>query len=306
MFGYYQNSKHCYVYLVDVPKAGFDPSPEAKDAFRSSRWFTQGWTLQELIASLQCTFYSKDWELLGTKDDPAFREKLSKATGIPREILADSRKIRLTSIAQRMSWASSRRTTKPEDMAYSLMGLFGVNIPILYGEGARRAFKRLQLEIVALIPDQTIFAWRAKREDDHSGLLADSVADFADSGSVVASNQWSSGLRPYSMANIGMSINLPISTNVRDIGFYTAGLSSWDQDSNGIVKRMRIYLVKVHDIRRAESPVSAYRRVRCHEFNFARKTDQLRPREDIFVLEKEQFDLVTLMKKVEIELQPYT
>jgi Heterokaryon incompatibility protein (HET) len=296
MFRYYQNAKHCYVYLVDVPKAGFDPSPEANDTFRSSRWFKRGWTLQELIASRRCTFYSKDWELLGTKDHPAFREKLSEVTNIPREILANSQNMRFASIAQRMSWASSRSTTRPEDMAYSLMGLFAVNIPILYGEGARKAFKRLQLEIVALIPDRTIFAWRRKRDNDHSGLLADSVEDFADSGSIVASNQWWSGLRPYSMTNVGMSIKLHISTASTDAEFCTAALSSWIRDSNGDAQRVRIYLVKVHDIRMGESRVPGYRRIRCHEFNFACDTDHLGPLEDIFVLEKEQFELVNLMK----------
>jgi hypothetical protein len=246
MYGWYERSMFCYVYLADISKTNFHPSPEAFDAFRSSRWFTRGWTLQELIAPPNCTFYSKDWEWLGTKQDDTFREKLSRATGIPSEILADSENIRRMSIAQRMSWASGRRTTRPEDMAYSILGLFGVSIPILYGEGARKAFKRLQLEIISLVPDQTIFAWRATRTGQDSGLLAESPADFADSSSIVASNQWSSGLRPYTMTNLGLAVTLPLSP-LEIPGIFAAAISSWKLNSKGQVQRIRIFLRKIHE-----------------------------------------------------------
>jgi Protein kinase domain/Heterokaryon incompatibility protein (HET) len=296
MFEWYRKAKHCYVHLADVLKCDCDPSPESGDAFGSSRWFTRGWTLQELIASPQCSFYSKDWELIGTKKEKAFREMLIKVTGIPNEIIADSQNIRRTSVAQRMSWASCRRTSRPEDMAYSLMGLFGVNIPILYGEGARKAFKRLQLQIIAVVPDQTIFAWRAKRENDNSGLLADSVADFAESYSIVPSNQWSTGLRPYSMTNVGMSIKLSLSPLKVDPKFLMAAISSWEIDCNSNPQRIRIYLQKIHEIETGESTQPAYRRVRCHEFELVDPHTDLGRREHIFVLENEQFELVTLMK----------
>lgn len=138
MYYWYQQAEVCYVYLVDVPSGSDDA------AFAGSKWFTRGWTLQELIAPSNMIFLNRDWQEIGTKWD--LRELISKITGIPVNILLGDDP-GLASIAQRMSWAANRVTKKVEDRAYSLMGLFGVNMPLLYGE-RERAFLRLQEEIM--------------------------------------------------------------------------------------------------------------------------------------------------------------
>ena len=130
-------------------------------AFRSSEWFTRGWTLQELIAPRKLVFLSQTWELLGTKAGLVWL--VEEITGVPLEVLIDNDRLLHgwldgCSVAQRMSWAARRRTTKVEDRAYSLLGIFNIQMPPLYGEG-QRAFRRLQEDILRRIPDQTIFAW---------------------------------------------------------------------------------------------------------------------------------------------------
>lgn len=115
--------------------------------------------------------------------------------------------IRLVPAAQKMAWAARRQTAREEDLAYALMGLFDVNMPILYGEGLKKAFRRLQLEIIQMnSTDQSIFIWRTNKRI--SGLLADYPEDFADSGlNFVWKNQ---KLQPYSMTNMGLLVNLPV------------------------------------------------------------------------------------------------
>ncbi|KAH9942154.1 HET-domain-containing protein [Epithele typhae] len=124
--------------------------------FRGSKWHTRGWTLQELLAPELVVFLSADWDVLGTKAELA--DLLEQATSIPRSVLALETAVADVSVAQRMSWAARRETTRLEDEAYCLMGIFGVNMPTLYGEG-RRAFQRLQEEIMKQSPDTSLFAW---------------------------------------------------------------------------------------------------------------------------------------------------
>ena len=141
MFAWYQVSRVCYVYLSDVyvhPKMhasgeGVDvASPSIFQQIKASRWVTRGWTLQELIAPPFLVFISSDWQELGTKADHA--TFLSEITHIPIEVLLMENPLSSYSVAQRMSWASKRRTTRVEDEAYCLFGLFGINMPTLYGE----------------------------------------------------------------------------------------------------------------------------------------------------------------------------
>ncbi|OBT47876.1 hypothetical protein VE00_01546 [Pseudogymnoascus sp. WSF 3629] len=141
----------------------------------SSKWFTRGWTLQELVAPRHVVFYNQQWEFLGTKE--TLSKLLSSQTHIDEAILNGESPSNRT-IAQRMSWASHRVTTRVEDSAYCLLGIFDVYMPMLYGEG-KRAFLRLQEEIIKRSDDYTIFAWPI-RLDDQPGLLADSPAAFAD------------------------------------------------------------------------------------------------------------------------------
>jgi hypothetical protein len=149
MYAWYGASKMCYAYLSDVPH-GIEIEKE-DSAFSKSRWFTRGWTLQELIAPKRVAFYDESWKPIGrksaSKEDEHFTKLLSRVTRINFQVLKDQSSLGDFSVAQRISWAACRTTTRAEDVAYSLLGLFGVNMPLLYGEGVR-AFVRLQEEIL--------------------------------------------------------------------------------------------------------------------------------------------------------------
>ena len=164
MFAWYIHSEVCYAYLSDVPA---DDDMHAEDsAFRKARWHTRGWTLQELLAPALVVFYSSDWKRLGTKEELA--DLLEDITDIYACYLTRKESLVLASVAERMSWASNRHTTRIEDEAYCLLGLFGIVLPTLYGEG-RRAFLRLQQEIAKQSIDTSIFAWGniySKDEED--------------------------------------------------------------------------------------------------------------------------------------------
>ncbi|KAJ8481684.1 hypothetical protein ONZ51_g5844 [Trametes cubensis] len=154
MYAWYADADVCYAYLYDV---GDDGDPSAPDSsFRRSRWFERGWTLQELIAPARVVFLTQTWRTLGSKYMLA--AVVEQITAIQQEILTGERPLSSVSVAQRMSWAAKRKTTRVEDRAYSLLGIFGINMPTIYGEGPR-AFVRLQEEILRRIPDQSIFAW---------------------------------------------------------------------------------------------------------------------------------------------------
>jgi hypothetical protein len=206
MYHWYRKAQVCYAYLVDVPSGDDLQYPDSP--FAKSRWFTRGWTLQELIAPSSLIFYGKDWREIGTK--MSLQILVSKVTGIPISALKFG-DIEKFSVAQRMSWASKRQTTRVEDTAYCLMGLFSVNMPMLYGEG-ERAFGRLQEEIMKTSDDHTLFMWTEsgdKRFRMTRGLLADSPSEFINSGDIIRSEPVLKG-DPYSMTNKGLRIELPI------------------------------------------------------------------------------------------------
>jgi hypothetical protein len=169
MYRWYQNAAICYAYLFDVSSA----SVLDDTTFADSTWFTRGWTLQELIAPSIVEFYNIDWQKLGTKHE--LMDIISHITIIDVGVLGGMDP-QCFSIAKRMSWASRRTTTRLEDIAYSLLGLFAVNMPMLYGEG-ERAFIRLQEEIIRQSNDTSIFAW-SNKDDSYRGLLAKSPYDF--------------------------------------------------------------------------------------------------------------------------------
>lgn len=135
MFRYYSSAVKCYVYLADV---------ESEEDFGASRWFTRGWTLQELLAPRTVEFFSKEGELLGTK--LSLESEISRITGIPGAALR-GRELASFSVEERMGWAKTRTTTLKEDKAYCLLGIFGVFLPLIYGEGEAHALLRLQEEI---------------------------------------------------------------------------------------------------------------------------------------------------------------
>jgi len=177
MYRWYENAKVCYAYLHDVSGSSF---PTASDWERYPdfhgwpEWFSRGWTLQELIAPSKVQFFNKDWRSLGCKKMLA--PILEAITGIPGHILIHGLHGNRPCVAQIMSWAANRTTTRVEDRAYSLMGLLDVNMPMLYGEG-KKAFHRLQLEIIRASNDQSIFAWDSEKVQPTS-ILADDPSRF--------------------------------------------------------------------------------------------------------------------------------
>jgi hypothetical protein len=182
---WYQRSSYCVVFLDDSAPAdtvregwgGFycDPSFLENNLHRS-RWITRGWTLQELIAPRNVGFYDSTWRYVCDKRDKL--GLIEEITTIPQYVLSTG-DVSQSSIAQRMSWAANRQTTRMEDMAYSLMGIFGVHMPMLYGEG-ENAFQRLQEEIIKSDPDDSILAWSAEIQDNSvfRGALARSPQEF--------------------------------------------------------------------------------------------------------------------------------
>ncbi|OAQ76079.1 HET domain-containingprotein [Purpureocillium lilacinum] len=182
MFQWYRDAVTCYAWLADLPSSAVVDGRPEKTSLSRCRWFTRGWTLQELIAPRAVQFFDQAWAPCGTK--ASIGEMLTEITMVNASVLEDPELLPTLSIAQRMSWAATRQTTRVEDMAYCLLGIFDVNMPMLYGEGSR-AFLRLQEEIARESNDLSIFAWRATQADrQHSGVFAASPADFAQSGSV--------------------------------------------------------------------------------------------------------------------------
>ncbi|KAI6025724.1 hypothetical protein F5J12DRAFT_716052, partial [Pisolithus orientalis] len=157
MFGWYRRSALTIVYLADVPETG---------SFAPSQWFGRGWTLQELLASHSILFYTRTWSLYKNiessnhKADGVVLEELERATGIASRFadfapgMDDAR--------SRLQWASSRRTTRPEDIAYSLFGIFNLYLPVLYGESAEFALGRLLAEVISQSGDISILDWVGK------------------------------------------------------------------------------------------------------------------------------------------------
>ncbi|KAH8887913.1 HET-domain-containing protein [Thozetella sp. PMI_491] len=188
-FNWYRDSTCCYVYLADVTAASGDshgPEPITLAALGSSRWFTRGWTLQELIAPLNLFFYDQEWTAIGSKS--SLCSQISLITGIDPDVLVHKRSLTSLSVATRMSWAAHRVTTRIEDRAYCLMGLFNIHMPMIYGEGVR-SFQRLQEEIIKTTCDLTILAWHPSDISiDHnqasSSLLAPSPYNFSAAGSI--------------------------------------------------------------------------------------------------------------------------
>ncbi|KAK5954665.1 hypothetical protein OHC33_004389 [Knufia fluminis] len=167
MYQWYRGAKVCYVYLTDLEAT---ESLETAHSIATCRWWRRGWTLQELIAPTRLEFYGSDWNYLASRQDCL--EVITERTGIPANILDGSAPLNSVCIAARMSWAAGRDTTRIEDEAYSLLGIFEVNMPLIYGEGTN-AFRRLQEEIVKRNSDSTIFAFHRS-----NALFATSASSF--------------------------------------------------------------------------------------------------------------------------------
>ncbi|KAK5947116.1 hypothetical protein PMZ80_001263 [Knufia obscura] len=202
MYHWYQEATECYAFLSDVhvPKVS---SKQDQKVFTASTWFTRGWTLQELIAPSRVYFYNSRWVYLGSKD--GLCALLRDITKISPDVLSGAVKPSECAISQRMPWAADRTTSRLEDRAYSLLGIFGVNMPMLYGEGDR-AFRRLQEEIIKQSDDHTVFAWRD--QNFAKSVLAPSPSCFRgldDMTRIFPTNDTTQG---YTLVNAGLSIQL--------------------------------------------------------------------------------------------------
>ncbi|TGJ85007.1 hypothetical protein E0Z10_g3758 [Xylaria hypoxylon] len=189
MFKWYKNAQVCYAYLCDVD-IGEDPQ-KPESSFWKSRWFQRGWTLQELLAPAAVTFYDTKWNELGTKH--SLESPLFHITRIPEIYLLGNFPLHDASVAQRMSWAAGRVTKRKEDLAYCLLGIFGITMSMIYGEGAE-AFMRLQKKIASRIGDDSILAWNFGNYSSTNkpskalsvGALASSPSCFANSSHITS------------------------------------------------------------------------------------------------------------------------
>ncbi|PNP51259.1 hypothetical protein THARTR1_08163 [Trichoderma harzianum] len=272
MFRWYTNADVCHVLLSDVEATS--DRVVLEDRMAKSRWFTRGWTLQELLAPPpeKLIFYSSDWTRLGSKTD--FVDIVSSITRINKQYL-QGQDLRHASVAQKMSWAALRQTSRLEDVAYCLLGLFDINMPMIYGEGSR-AFIRLQEAIMTSTPDDhSLFAWgtildeadiaskvtnnsvlfqkEPPRPDSAScelelfGLLAASPKDFEHSGNIIVSQE---AARFYKSSD-NPSVPTKIGRNA-----FRLDLPMWDQ------KMLALYHWKEPNI--AQSRVLAYAALLCH------------------------------------------
>jgi hypothetical protein len=212
MFRWYQNAKKCYVYLSDVecntPDAESESSRRWKPAFRKSKWFTRGWTLQELLAPASVSFYSKEGELLGDKQ--SLKDTIHEITGIPIEALQGS-PLSDFSVAERFSWTEHRETTREEDDAYCLLGIFGICMTLRYTEGKDRAMTRLRQKVQRPMKDieerlGKIYSWLSapdpstnyhkahKQRQTKTGLWLLESAKFAEWKKSAASRLWLYGI----------------------------------------------------------------------------------------------------------------
>ncbi|KAG4277357.1 hypothetical protein FPRO04_14147 [Fusarium proliferatum] len=243
MFRWYRNAQVCYVYLQDVHWC--TDKETISEQLYPSRWFTRGWTLQELIAPSKVEFYSTDWKRIGSKDDLC--GLLSSITRIDEHILKGG-DMDSVSVARRMSWASDRKTSRVEDAAYCLLGIFDVNIPLIYGEG-RKAFQRLQEAIMNATHDQSLFSWgkivgcpaelidqkqqlgtkpipwkEAHHRQPLLGLFAESPADFKDSAEIWPVDHgyahYHDRRTPPALVNKGVLVNLVIYKKFPSVAYW--------------------------------------------------------------------------------------
>jgi hypothetical protein len=210
MWNWYSRATECFAYLVDVgshPQGSITSQKLSRrelwiQQLPHSTWFRRGWTLQELLAPRIVTFLTVDWEVIGRKDDPDLLPIVAERTKIPESCLMSQFMLHTKCVAQRLSWAANRTTTRDEDMAYCLLGLVGVSMPLLYGEGDK-AFLRLQQEIVRQTDDESIFAWRyiSPPRGFMSGILAPHVSYFRTSNTVRLLDE---PRPPYAITNKGL------------------------------------------------------------------------------------------------------
>ncbi|KJA21734.1 hypothetical protein HYPSUDRAFT_41581 [Hypholoma sublateritium FD-334 SS-4] len=215
MYKWYQAAAVCITYLADTASL---------DAMHADKWFTRGWTLQELIASNSMRFYAADWKTIHSegplilpaeendKENRAILKQIQRATTISEEELRHPMRV---PISRRMQWAVHRRVTREEDLVYSLMGIFDISMSIAYGEGAEHAFRRLVKKILHRSPDNVldIANWGYSRSDitlfqKHPGagctLIPPSLKSYE--GRAEAPVMWFRPSTPIILTNIGICL----------------------------------------------------------------------------------------------------
>ena len=237
MYRWYRGAGECYAYLYDVK---WDPQnvDASREEFKHSDWFTRGWTLQELLAPSSVIFFDSEWQQFGTKK--TLSSEISNTTKINAKHLFDRSGV---CVATKMSWLSRRATSRIEDLAYCMLGLFDVNMPLLYGEG-KKSFLRLQLEIIKRSDDESIFAWTTnspKTIREPLGMLATSPSAFADSSDITLQRFLQKKRFPYQMTNQGLELQIPYKDGflykgeLIDFESYSLpfALNCWRQDPDG-------------------------------------------------------------------------
>ena len=211
MWTYYRKAESCYAYIEDISIDSCGATLENRhlvEKFLKCRWFERAWTLQELIAPRFLSFYDVGWNEVGRRLGRLV-QIISAVTGIPESVLNGGNvetKVKRCSIASRMSWAAQRTATREEDEAYCLLGIFDINMPMLYGEG-NKAFRRLQEEIIKTSTDHSILAhegWSGR----HSPF-AYCPLQFRNCKHIDAHDDHEP-MESYSMTNRGLLITLPI------------------------------------------------------------------------------------------------
>lgn len=243
MFAWYKKATVCFVFLSDFPPH----EPVARDLdLPKCRWFTRGWTLQELIAPKMVDFYDSGWNFHGSKLERKY--EIANITGVDVQILEDSSLLHTIPVGERMYWASRRQTSREEDMAYCLLGIFDVNMTMIYGEG-EKAFIRLQEQIMKDSNDMTLFAWTSNDSSQvYRGLLAQSASVFKACREIGRSSDVNTINVDYALTNNGLRIetclgNLrePTAGSGKD---YILDLSSWLGGSYNRRQWIGIYLTK--------------------------------------------------------------
>lgn len=250
MFNWYKLSEVCFAHLEDLDLHR-GPHDDQLSGLSSCRWFTRGWTLQELIASRNLEFYDSAWNYRGTKAD--LQGRISGITGIDMAVLENNAILETIPVAKRMSWAANRETTRVEDLAYCLLGIFGVNMPMLYGEGTK-AFGRLQEEIIKETTDLSIFAWKVSlyegkylgifRPLGFRGILALAPSEFAHCRNLRRASTMRYG-HEYSMTNKGLRLETFLGES-KDKK-YVLNLACMIPDDSGSASKIGVYLTKTAD-----------------------------------------------------------
>ena len=197
MFSWYQRSALTVVHLNDVSATG---------SLISSEWFKRGWTLQELLAPRSLLFFTQDWSLYRNissnhKEDNAILEELEQATGIMLQHLTHFHP-GVDDARARLRWASTRCTTRQEDIAYSLFGVFGLHLPVMYGESADYSLGRLLAEVISRSGDTSILDWVGKPSAFHSCFPATIVPYQAPQLASVASQDTQNDRWPFSLTSV--------------------------------------------------------------------------------------------------------